>query len=610
MYPKLLKRMLFISCVLFLQQIANAQMYVSPNSYVFASNEVVFVKQQLELNAASSNFYLRKDAQLLQGVTTASTNSGVGSLSVFQEGSTNNFQYNYWCSPVGGNVATAGNSPFGITQLKDIVDLTTSNNPAILAMNNYNGTASPFAIAPFWINKLVASSGYTNWAQVGSDSAINAGEGFTMKGTSGTNTTTVNGVLNNPGSKQRYDFRGKPNDGTISINVLNLQFTLTGNPYPSAIDLSAFLIEQTNCTGIAYFWEQDKTVNSHFIADYKGGYGTFSPALRGGTGIYVPATFYSYDGSGNEGSMTATGNSYERRFSPVGQGFIIDGSANGTVQMKNSYRVFVKEGIANNSQFERTSSSSKPKTSEAYLSDIKSVSGFDYKTVSTAPTPQIRFNTLLNNQGVRQMVLAFIPGATDGVDRAMDALSSGDESPADVYFVINEDEYLINAVNFDIEKKIPIGFKNTDTANFKITVKGIVNFTGTNAVYLHDKTTDLYHDIKNSFYDLTLPGGVNNTRFEITFKSNVTLGVTETTRESFVVYQDNKAKNLMISNPLLTELAACNLYDVAGKLIFSKKDLGANITYSFSTSGLSAGIYIVKIATKDKIEVGQKIIIN
>jgi hypothetical protein len=45
----------------------------------------------------------------------------------------------------------------------------------------------------------------------------------------------------------------------------------------------------------------------------------------------------------------------------VGQGFIIDGLVNGTVQMKNSYRVFVKEGLANNSQFERTSNSSKPK---------------------------------------------------------------------------------------------------------------------------------------------------------------------------------------------------------------------------------------------------------
>jgi hypothetical protein len=74
----------------------------------------------------------------------------------------------------------------------------------------------------------VASSGYTKLGKVGSSSAINAGEGFTMKGTSGTNTTTVNLVQNNPG-EQRYDFRGKPNDGTISITVLNLQFTLTGN---------------------------------------------------------------------------------------------------------------------------------------------------------------------------------------------------------------------------------------------------------------------------------------------------------------------------------------------------------------------------------------------
>jgi hypothetical protein len=45
------------------------------------------------------------------------------------------------------------------------------------------------------------------------------------------------------------------------------------------------------------------------------------------------------------------------------------------------------------------------------------------------------------------------------VDRAMDALSSSDEMPADVYFVINDDEYLINAVNFDIDKKNSIGFK-------------------------------------------------------------------------------------------------------------------------------------------------------
>ena len=47
-----------------------------------------------------------------------------------------------------------------------------------------------------------------------------------------------------------------------------------------------------------------------------------------------------------------------------------------------------------------------------------------------------------------------------------------------------------------------------------------------------------------------------------------------------------------------------------GKLIFSKKDLGINASYNFSTSGLSDGIYIVKIATQDKLELGKKIIVK
>ena len=610
MSSKILNRLsLFIAVFLF-QSYANAQLFVSANTNVFVNNEVVYVTQDVELNAATSNFYLRQDGQLLQGTTSAGTNKGLGNLSVFQEGTTNNFQFNYWCSPVGGNIAAAGNSPFGITQLKDIVKLTESNNPTILAMNNYNGTASPFAIAPYWINKLVAIGGYSGWTPVGSSSNLNAGEGFTMKGTSGTNLITVNGVQNNPGTAQRYDFRGKPNDGTISIPVAFEQFTLTGNPYPSAIDLSAFLTNATHCTGIAYFWEQDKTVNSHYIADYKGGYGAFSPGAPDSKGLYVPATFYSYDGSGNEGTATGTGGTYERRFCPVGQGFMIDGNANGTVEMKNIYRVFVKEGKVNYSQFEKNANQNKTKNTSGYSAKIQSVSGYDYTKVSVAPTSQIRFNTLLNNQGVRQLALAFIPEATDGVDHAMDAMSSSDDSAADVYFVLEDSEFVINALKFDIDKSIPIGFRNTGEANYKITVKEILNFTGASNVYLHDKVKDLFYDIKNSFHELILPSGVNNKQYEITFKTKTSLGLEEKAIQNFVVYQNNTEKSLTISNTLLMDLATCSLYDVAGKILFSKKDLGTEASYKFPTSGLSDGIYIVKLATKDKIEVGKKIVIK
>lgn len=568
-------------------------MYVSANSYVYASNQYVYLKNNLELNAASSNFYLRNDGQLLQGTTGEGNNKGLGKLSVYQEGTVNNYQYNYWCSPV-GNAATSTttNNPFGIELLGRPTSVTATTTATVLSTNNYDGTANPLAISPYWIYKFINNRYYSDWIYVGSANAIAPGEGFIMKGTSGTDATIINGVQNNSGSKQRYDFRGKPNDGTINISVLPGELTLTGNPYPSTIDLRAFLMAATNpsaanCTGVAYFWEHDKTVNSHYIADYKGGYGTYAPAVD----IYTPAVFYSYNGSGADvTSVTSPGIIYKRRYSPIAQGFLIEGKtgATGSVQMKNTFRVFVKESSSNNSEFERSANS---KT-----------------TAANAGTPQIRFNTLLDNGAVSQMVLAFFTESTDGVDDAMDAASPND-GPANNYFLINGGEYVINVLPFDNDKKIPIGFRNYAEANYKITVNSMENFPEGTNIFLHDKTTNLYYDIKNSLYDLTLPAGTYNTRFEITFK-NGTLGLDEAKSKNFIVQQDNTNKSLVINNPLQLELANCSVYDLVGRLVFTKTQLGTDVAYAFPTSDLSSGIYIVKLSTKDKMEMGQKIIVK
>jgi hypothetical protein len=573
---------------LFQCQTHSQDMYVSPNSYVYANNQDVYIKNSLELNASTSNFYLRNGGQLLQGTTGSGANKGLGSLSVFQEGTVNNYQFNYWCSPV-GNIAssTSVNNPFGIGQLGSPTTVTNTTPATILAANVFDGTASPLAIAPYWIYKfLVNSSSYSDWVQVGSSTTINAGEGFTMKGSSGTNTTTVDGVQNNPdGKHQRYDFRGKPNDGTINIPVLTGEWTLTGNPYPSAIDLQAFLVAETNCSGTAYFWEQDKFVNSHYLADYKGGYGTYSLS-----NVYVRAPFYSYDGSGNpiNGTQAGSGGIYERKYAPIGQGFMIEGNTNGNVQMKNSYRVFIKEGGATNSEF-------------AKIKNTKSAAA------TVADLPQIRFNTLLDNGPISPMVLVFDPTSSDGVDRA-DSLSPND-GPSNNYFVINGNEYIIEVMPFGIDKKIAIGFRNSAQANYKITVNEMLNIPEVTNVYLHDKTTNLYYDIKNSFYDLTLPAGTYNTQYEITFK-NGTLGVDNVESKNFLVQQDNVNKNLIINNPLGLELAACSLYDVAGRLVFNKEKLGTNSSYSFPTADLGNGVYIVKLTTNDKTETGKKIIVK
>ena len=185
-----------------------------------------------------------------------------------------------------------------------------------------------------------------------------------------------------------------------------------------------------------------------------------------------------------------------------------------------------------------------------------------------------------------------------------------DNDVADMYFVMDDKEFVIDAIQFDIDKKIPLGFKNTDEANYKISVKEIINFTEAENVYLHDKTKDTYFDIKNSFYEMVLPAGVNNTQFEITFKNGSTLGIEDVAKESFLMYQNNNTKNLTISNPLQKELVACNLYDVVGKIIFTKKDLGTNSSYSFTTANLSDGIYFVKLATNENTIINQKIIVK
>ena len=90
---KLLK---FLSVFLLATISINAQIFVKDNSFIFDKGSLVYIKGNMELNGANSNFYLRNEGQLIQGTTSSSTNKGIGKLSVFQEGTSNNYAYNYY----------------------------------------------------------------------------------------------------------------------------------------------------------------------------------------------------------------------------------------------------------------------------------------------------------------------------------------------------------------------------------------------------------------------------------------------------------------------------------------------------------------------------------
>ncbi len=573
-------------CILLLSVslVSTAQLYVNGNSYIYNKGRLMYVKGKIELNG-TSNLYLRNDGQLLQGTSGVSANKGTGKLSVFQEGTVNNFFYNYWCSPVGNASTASGNENFGITMLNVPISKTVSN-PATMD-GGLDGTCDTgtLSIASYWIWKFLSSSSYSQWFHAGDNSNISAGQGFTMKGTSGYDLTDIGETaVNNFGSAQRYDFRGKPNDGIITVNVDANSFTLTGNPYPSALHVNAFLLDEANsaCDGVAYYWEQDKSVNSHVLAEYQGGYGTYSPVSVESNGIYVPATYNTYNVDGTLNTTGASSElSIERKYAPIGQGFMVKGVFPGNLTLKNEYRVYKKEG--DYSQFHRQLNNS--------TTDTQEVIGI----------PQIHINTIMNNQYTSQIALALVPTATDGLDVGIDAKSPVDSNvPNDVYFFLDNDRFVIQGVAFDIDKRIAVGIKSTDNATFKFDASQVMDIEESQAIYLYDSQDDSYHEIRNNTYEVVLPTGIYNDRFEITFKDNALAVTNEIIASDLIIFQNNSSQMLTISNPNLIELNSVDLYDLSGKRIFSKQHLDSQANYQFSTSGLSNLIYSWVIEAKQK----------
>ena len=280
MKPALLFFMIFSANISF------AQLSISPSehgdSYFYVKDRLLYVENNiaLQLNKnkeTEASIYLRKQGQLLQGPKLTNRNSGTGKLSVFQKGTSNAFDYNYWGLPVAVRAPDLSLSDYFYEPINN-----TEGRKAKL-VTALDGSSNPLTISNKWIYAF-SGSGYSSWQYLGDHFDLIPGEGFSMKGVNGSNQNMIEGEVVNPGSAQIYDLRGLPNDGKIEIPMKKDQVVLVGNPYPSNMDLNQFLKANTATTGIAYFWDSKADVNSHYLADYVGGYGTYSP----GAGQYVP----------------------------------------------------------------------------------------------------------------------------------------------------------------------------------------------------------------------------------------------------------------------------------------------------------------------------------
>ncbi|WP_405198518.1 T9SS type A sorting domain-containing protein [Christiangramia sp. LLG6405-1] len=575
--------------------------------YVYVQNRLLYVEKEISIDqkdpGSKAGVYLRNNAGLLQGESDSNKNTGTGKLSVYQRGRSSAFDYNYWSLPV----AVRSTEQSLVDYIFAPIDELNSDKASLIP--DLNGTSNPLQISNRWLYAF-SGTGYSNWQYLGNQFDLLPGEGFSMKGVNGINLGMIKSEAINPGNAQLYDFRGIPNNGLIEIPIKKDQILLIGNPYPSLFDLDRFLLENKATTGIAYFWDSKAEVNSHYLSDYVGGYGTYSPGLR----QYAPPIFRN-----ESGAELFRGAEVNRSPSPIGQGFMVIGKQDGILRFTNSHRIYKGD-------------------------DQIPIFKTSQEQESTTLTLKVTFNS----SHEKNLILGFDERSTDQVDHGMDAKSMEQKSN-DIFWDLNDINYVINVQPKIDEKLIPLLPQLKENTEVEFSISDLKNFDP-DRVFIYDAEQNLYFGIRSGSLSLSLPAGQYKDRFYLSFieklpeqaentekpdesesneeqqnteEESPEVGNTQNPEtedlkvfdskpprvllNSIEIFQNNKLEQLEIKLFYNSWITQVSIYDLQGKQVYQQVLQNREKEFLYPTGNLSNAIYIVKVKTHDQIEISKKI---
>src|SRR5690606_20743521 len=119
---------------------------------------------------------------------------------------------------------------------------------------------------------------------------------------------------------------------------------------------------------------------------------------------------------------------------------------------------------------------------------------------------RIGFNSYNNFH--RQLLIGFMDElATEGIDPGYDAIHI-DNQQNDMYFLNDGQKLMIQGASyFDSSKTYPLGVKTFAAGTVEFTLDGTENVDESIDIFIQDKTTGLYHSIRNEHFSIDLPQG-------------------------------------------------------------------------------------------------------
>jgi hypothetical protein len=367
------------------------------------------------------------------------------------------------------------------------------------------------------------------WTNENGGNVMQSGKGYAIRAPQGYNATpqTFNG-----------EFIGVPNNGDVIMPIVAydpgvLNYNLIGNPYPSAISVTT-LIDNTTL-GALYFWTHNTAVSNNIFTenDY---------AIRN--------KFF--------GTQAISGGPIPGSYVAAGQGFFASSSATGTITFTNTMRV-----ADNNSQFYRNAQSTQ--------ADSQSYS-FSLNMIHT------------QTSGIfKQLTIGYLEGATNGLDFGADA--NAPAGAISFYSVINNVGYAIQsrAYPWIVNDQIQLGFNTSIDGPFQIALDNIAPFFDAQNIYIQDVQQNVYHNLKTAPYVFNTVSGTFNNRFMIHYiDPNLSLEDYLSNQNAVTVTVNNSEIKTISS---LENIKNIQVYDLLGKLIFEKNDIGQN---QFTISNLTA----------------------
>ena len=569
----------------------------SGNTFTVNGDNEIKNSWYLELNGTLD---LMDDSQLIQTVNSDLVTSSTGKLLRRQEGAASPYWYNYWSSPVGATGATSltdnnastnntNNSDWSLNMLKD------ESGIGCLFTSGYTGNGN---ISTYWLYTFINGRTYWDWTQISTSTGLKPGVGYTQKGT-GT-----------AAPEQQYIFEGKPNNGTILLDVAdvggpgsvaNVSKTeyLLGNPYASAIDIYEFIDDNAGVIdGYLQLWQQWGGA-SHNLSEYQGGYAQVNK--MGSIRAKQFVSFYGATTGGEVGTKKPT------RYLPVGQGFIAEIIADGQVEFNNSQRVFIKESDANGT-YNSGSTFSKTKKGKSTKANASKTNDID----DSMQKIRLEFNSVTGPETRRELLLGFSDYTTDAYDYGYDAKET-ETSNNDLNLELEGQNMNIQAyAAITDEKAVPLNFRSSGDNTFEIRISELENIEEDQAIYLHDNLTGAYFDLRtDTAYGFSSGQGIFNDRFEIVFQSEQqSLSTEESAVTENYIYYKNTINTLYVKK-LNSNVSKLSLISMRGQVVLELTDVSREqLENGIQFNNISTGAYVVGMRTEANEVLTKKIIVN